>query len=76
MGDNPLSEQEGIKLALLSAYCVGNSLCYEEQRADVCMSVSVSLCGLLLVEQVCCCGNPTRKETHQAHFVAQLDILQ
>lgn len=70
MGDNHLSEQEGIKPALLSAYCVGNWLCYDEQCADafsVCISFTVwaAACRTSLLH----CGTLTQKETHQAHFV-------
>lgn len=70
MGDNHLSEQKGIKPDLLSAYCVGNSLCYDEQCADVfsvCISFTVwaAACRTSLLLR----GNLTRKETHQAHFV-------
>ena len=54
MRDNHLSKREGIRRTLLSAYCVGNLLCYNEQCADVSQPVSVSVCGLPLAEQVCC----------------------
>lgn len=70
MRDNHLSKREGIRRTLLSAYCVGNLLCYDEQCADVSRPVSVSVCGLPLVEQVCCSvAIWLVKKTHQAHFV-------
>lgn len=69
-GDNHLSEQKGIKPALVSAYYTGNWLCYDEQCADafsVCISFTVwaAACRTSVLLR----GNLTRKETHQAHFV-------
>lgn len=70
MGDNHWSGQKGIKSSLLSAYCVGNLLCYEEQCADVfSVSISFTVWAAACRTSLLLHGNPTRKETHQAHFV-------
>lgn len=70
MGDNHWSGQKGIKSSLLSAYCVGNLLCYEEQCADVfSVSISFTVWAATCRTSLLLHGNPTRKETHQAHFV-------
>lgn len=67
MGDNHLSEREGIRSALLSTYCVGNLLCYDKQCADVfsvCISFSVwaAACRSLLL-----CVGLTLKKKHTRH---------
>lgn len=79
MRDNHLSRQEGIRPTLLSAYCVGNLPCYDEQCADVfSVCISFTVWAAACRTSVLLCSNLTRKgkKMHQAHFVWLIGFLQ